>query len=222
MSEEFLENLYVPFSRAKDARVEKIQGTGLGMAITKNIVSMMNGDIKVESKLGEGTRFTVTIFLKLQKNKGKAAGKSDDVNDASNALEELQKKNFKGKRALLVEDNELNAEIAKEIIGMTGIELEYAANGELAFERFKQVEDGYYDIIFMDVQMPVMNGYEATRAIRALSGEYAKTVPIIAMTANAFAEDVRASKEAGMNAHVAKPLNLDQLLTTIGKWLQTD
>lgn len=222
MSEEFLENLYVPFSRAKDARVEKIQGTGLGMAITKNIVSMMNGDIKVESKLGEGTKFTVTIFLKLQNNKGKAAGKSDDVNDASNALEELQKKNFKGKRALLVEDNELNAEIAKEIIGMTGIELEYAANGELAFERFKQVEDGYYDIIFMDVQMPVMNGYEATRAIRALSGEYAKTVPIIAMTANAFAEDVRASKEAGMNAHVAKPLNLDQLLTTIGKWLQTD
>lgn len=222
MSEEFLENLYVPFSRAKDARVEKIQGTGLGMAITKNIVSMMNGDIKVESKLGEGTKFTVTIFLKLQKNKGKAAGKSDDVNDASNAFEELQKKNFKGKRALLVEDNELNAEIAKEIIGMTGIELEYAANGELAFERFKQVEDGYYDIIFMDVQMPVMNGYEATRAIRALSGEYAKAVPIIAMTANAFAEDVRASKEAGMNAHVAKPLNPDQLLTTIGKWLQTD
>ena len=100
-----IHQLFLPFSRAKDARVEKIQGTGLGMAITKNIVSMMNGDIKVESKLGEGTRFTVTIFLKLQKNKGKAAGKSDDVNDASNALEELQKKNFKGKRALLVGNN---------------------------------------------------------------------------------------------------------------------
>ncbi|MDE5872636.1 MAG: response regulator [Lachnospiraceae bacterium] len=122
-----------------------------------------------------------------------------NASDGSHTFEELQRKNFKGKRALLVEDNELNAEIAKEIIGMTGIEIERVSNGELAVEKFKQVENGYYDIIFMDVQMPVMNGYEATRAIRAMSGDYAKKVPIIAMTANAFAEDVRAAKEAGMN-----------------------
>ncbi len=220
MSEEFQEKLFVPFSRAKDARVEKIQGTGLGMSIAKNIVSMMNGDIKVESKLGEGTKFTVTIFLKLQKNRDKATGISgDNASDGAYTLEELQRKNFNGKRALLVEDNELNAEIAKEIIGMTGIEIERVSNGKLAVEQFKQVENGYYDIIFMDVQMPVMNGYEATRAIRAMSGDYAKTVPIIAMTANAFAEDVRAAKEAGMNEHVAKPLDLEQLLTTLGKWV---
>lgn len=223
MSEEFLEKLYVPFSRAKDDRVEKIQGTGLGMSITKNIVSMMNGDIKVESKLGEGTRFTVTIFLKLQNNRDKDDGISaNNVSDDSHAFEELKKKNFKGKRALLVEDNELNAEIAEEIIGMTGMEIESVSNGKLAVEKFKQVENGYYDIIFMDVQMPVMNGYEATRAIRAMSGDYAKNVPIIAMTANAFAEDVREAKEAGMNEHVAKPLNPEQLLATIGKWLEVD
>ena len=220
MSEEFQEKLYVPFSRAKDARVEKVQGTGLGMSIAKNIVSMMNGDIKVESKLGEGTRFTVTIFLKLQNNRGKATGISgNNASDESHTLEELQKKNFNGKRALLVEDNELNAEIAKEIIGMTGLEIERVSNGKLAVEKLKQVENGYYDIIFMDVQMPVMNGYEATRAIRAMSEDYAKNVPIIAMTANAFAEDVRAAKEAGMNEHVAKPLDLNQLLTTLGKWV---
>ncbi|MCM1082395.1 MAG: ATP-binding protein [Clostridium sp.] len=220
MSEEFLEKLYVPFSRAKDSRVEKVQGTGLGMSIAKNIVSMMNGDIKVESKLGVGTKFTVTIFLKLQNNGKKAAEKSDNhVSDVSQTFEGLQKKDFKGKRALLVEDNELNAEIAKEIIGMTGIEIEHVSNGKLAVEKLKQVEDGYYDIIFMDVQMPVMNGYEATRTIRAMAGDYAKNVPIIAMTANAFAEDVREAKEAGMNEHVAKPLDLKQLLTTLGKWV---
>lgn len=102
------------------------------------------------------------------------------------------------------------------------MEIESVSNGKLAVEKIKQVEDDYYDIIFMDVQMPVMNGYEATRAIRAMSGDYAKNVPIIAMTANAFAEDVREAKEAGMNEHVAKPLNPEQLLATIGKWLEVD
>ncbi len=220
MSEEFLASIYEPFTRARDSQVEKIQGTGLGMSITRNIVRMMNGDIKVESKLGEGSRFTVTIYLRLQKNSDRAKMSAEEETEPfGNHINDFAKKDFAGKRALLVEDNELNAEIAIEILGMTGIEIEHAENGERAVERVRQAEDGYYDIIFMDVQMPVMNGYEATRAIRALPGDYAKTVPIVAMTANAFAEDVLASKSAGMNEHVSKPLVLKQLFTTLNKWL---
>ncbi len=225
MSEDFLSRLFEPFSRAKDTRVEKAQGTGLGMAITKNLVNMMNGNVKVESKLGEGTKFTITIFLKLQntnqaRNCDDADGETQDgVNKNSKTIEKLQKKNYKGKRALLVEDNELNAEIAMEIIGMTGLEIEWTENGKLAVEKMRQVEPGYYDIIFMDIQMPIMNGYEATMAIREIPEDYAKNVPIIAMTANAFAEDVRASRNAGMNEHIAKPLDLAQLLATLDKWV---
>lgn len=222
MSEEFLQNIYEPFTRAKDSRVEKIQGTGLGMAITKNIVSMMNGDIQIESTLGKGSRFTVTIFLKLQKNKGNAGAASGTgtKQNADNILDAFAKKGFSQKRALLVEDNELNAEIAVEILGMTGIAIEHVNDGRQAVEKLEETEDGYYDIIFMDLQMPVMNGFEAAMAIRALPGDYVKKVPIIAMTANAFAEDVQACKNAGMNEHVAKPLDLKQLFATLDKWVE--
>jgi CheY-like chemotaxis protein len=124
-----------------------------------------------------------------------------------------------GKRVLLAEDNELNAEIAQEILGTTGVAVEVAANGAIAVDKVTAAEDGYYDLILMDIQMPVMNGYEATRAIRSMDRAYTQTLPIIAMTANAFAEDVLEAKNAGMNAHIAKPLELEVLAATLYKWM---
>lgn len=343
MSKEFLPTIFEPFSRAKDPRMAGVQGTGLGMPITKNIVRMMNGDIKVESELNKGTKVTVSIMLELQEveesnkefadlpvlvadddkiacestcevlrqlgmqgewvltekealeqisarheekkdyfavilnrkpsedgietikeirrrvNKevpaiiisaydwseieyeARAAGANAFISkplfksrvaqvfrtlvgekpekDTSSVLNDLQRENFAGHRALLVEDNELNREIAENILEMTGLEVELAEDGKQAFDIMTRVESGYYDIIFMDIQMPFMNGYEATRAIRTLPGEYTKQVPIIAMTANAFVEDVQAAKNAGMNEHIAKPLDFDQLLKSLNHWL---
>ncbi len=346
MSEEFLKHIFEPFARAKDGRVDKIQGTGLGMAITKNIVQMMNGDIHVESKLNQGTKITVTIYLKLQnihdvippetfidlpilvaddeqsaceftckvlgelgmKGEWVLSGKEavdiavahhEDNNDffavildwkmpgmdgvettreirkrigkdvpiiiisaydwsdielearaaganafiskplfkskvahmfnellsgseeenKNNYLEGFRKEDFSGRRALLAEDNNLNAEIAGEILGMAGLTVEYAKDGRQAVEMMRSAADDYYDIVFMDIQMPFMNGYEASVAIRALPRDYTKRVPIIAMTANAFAEDIAAAKNAGMNEHIAKPLDFDQLLKSLKKWL---
>lgn len=346
MSEEFLEHFFEPFTRATDSRVEKIQGTGLGMAITRNIVEMMNGDIKVESRLNEGTKITVTIVMQLQNPdehitydafvdlpilvadddesacestcevleelgmngewvlsgqeavdlvvqrheherdffaviidwkmpemdgiqttkeirkrigqevpiiiisaydwadielEARAAGADafiskplfksrmahvfhnllergqDEFGEAS--LEKVINEDFTGRRALLVEDNELNAEIAGEILGMAGLVIDYAKDGKEALDIMTAAADDYYDIVFMDIQMPVMNGYDATVAIRALPRNYTKRVPIIAMTANAFVEDVQASRNAGMNQHMAKPIDFEQLMGVLHKWL---
>ena len=345
MDEDFLERIFEPFVRAQNERVESVQGTGLGMAISRNIVRMMGGDIKVESKPGVGSRFTVTIYLRFQdteeihydkfvnldvlvadddalslesccgmlndfgmkaegvgtgaealervvqqhalkrdyfacildwkmpdmdgiattrairravgadvpiiiisaydwsdiEQEARAAGAnafiskplfrsrlaktfSALVGDEGQAplepLVELGSIDLAGKRALLVEDNELNAEIAAEIIGMTGIAVECAADGIEAVDLLDDCPDGYYDVIFMDIQMPRMNGYDAARAIRAMERDYCKQVPIIAMTANAFAEDVHAAKTVGMNEHIAKPLDLNTLARILNKWLQ--
>lgn len=345
MSPEYLEKLFEPFSRAEDSRINKIQGTGLGMPITRNIVRMMGGDIKVESELGKGSRFTVTIFLKLQseevaeykefadlpvlvadddavacesacvmldnlgmKSTGVLTGKEaveatvlahqnendffavildwkmpemdgiqttreirkavgEDVPiiiisayDWSNIEQEalaaganafiskplfrsrlvtlfgdligveekkaekvplldFAKMDLSGKRILLVEDNELNAEIAKEILGMTHVSVEHAEDGLAAVEMIEHAEPAYYDLVLMDIQMPKMNGYEATRVIRAMDKQWTRKLPIIAMTANAFAEDVQAAKGAGMNEHIAKPLDLNALAKVIAKWI---
>lgn len=208
MTREFLDRLYEPFERASDVRVNKEQGTGLGMPITKNIIEMMNGEIAVESEPGKGTTFTVTIRLKLWEEEAVSA--SEEKSSAA-ALGAFRESDFSGNRALLVDDNALNLEIAEEILRMTGLEIETAGDGKEAFERFSASPEGYYKIVFMDVQMPVMNGYEATAAIRSLNRGDAKTVPIVAMTANAFAEDVRAAKEAGMDEHIAKPLDFERL-----------
>ncbi len=209
MSEKFQENLFKPFMRATDdERLEHIQGTGLGMAITKNLVEMMNGNIRVKSQLNKGTCFIVTLVLKT----------ADD--EAGGAEEEKEiVRDFTGKRCLLVEDNEINAEIATELIGMTQIEVERVKDGTEAVEKMKNVEPGYYDIIFMDIQMPVMNGYEAAAAIRKLPGDYAMNVPIIALTANAFAKDVQAARNAGMNEHLAKPLELERLIKVLNDFV---
>ena len=346
MSEEFLDKVFEPFSRASDGRVSSIQGTGLGMPISRNIVRMMGGDIKVESKLGVGTRFTVTMYLKLQdavkvhyerfidldvlvadddpyslesccsiltdfgmKAVGVATGteavdmvvqhhaqKRDyfacildwkmpdldgmaatrairkavgddvpiiiisaydwsDIEQEARAaganafiskplfrsrlaktfgalvgdveperynapLQELGKLNLTGRRALLVEDNALNAEIAAEFMTMTGLTVELAADGIEAVDKIAESEDGYYDIVFMDIQMPRMNGYDAARAIRAMGRGYCRQIPIVAMTANAFAEDVQAAKTVGMNEHIAKPLDLNVLIRTLNRWLK--
>ena len=346
MSKEFLDRIFEPFSRAEDVRVDKIQGTGLGMPISRNIVRMMGGDIKVESKPGAGSRFIVTIYLKLQdsvevrydkfidlnvlvadddaislesccgmlndlgmKAEGVSTGEeaikqvvlhhrqerdyfaciidwkmpdmdgiattkeirkavgnevpiiiisaydwSDIEQEAlaaganafiskplfrsrlaktfnallgdkeqkeqDTSLAALQTIDLTGNRVLLVEDNELNAEIANEILKMTGLAVEHAADGMEAVDKISRCEDGYYGMIFMDIQMPKMNGYDAARAIRAMDRNYCKQVPIIAMTANAFAEDVHAAKTVGMNEHIAKPLDLNTLVRTLKKWLQ--
>ena len=343
MSEEYVRKIFEPFSRAEDSRINKIEGTGLGMAIALNIIRMMNGDIRVESEVNKGSKFTVTAYLKQQNTEApdmeqlagmsvlvvdddavaceaacailndigmkgewvtsgkeaadrimearrsgkeffavlldwqmpdmdglatakeirKEAGESVPIviltaYDWSNveteahevgiagfiskplfksrlvyllkkiagaegkreeaSEEESACQDFHGKRVLLAEDNELNREIAEEIIGSTGVTMECVENGLQAVERFKEKGSWYYDLIFMDVQMPVMNGYEATKTIRGIEREDAAQIPIIAMTANAFTEDMIASKKAGMNEHIAKPLNIDQLMKCMGYW----
>ena len=346
MSKEFISKIFDPFARASDGRVNKIQGTGLGMSISRNIVRMMGGDIMVESEPGAGSKFIVTMYLKLQDNdevnydkfvdlnvlvvdddlyslesccdilndfgmkaEGVTSGnvaveyvkkhheQNDDYfaciidwkmpgidgiettrairkavgNDVpiiiisaydwtdieqkarsagvnafiskplfrsrlaktfNSLMEEDEEKaeyeydvsldniDLTGRRALLVEDNELNAEIASELLSMTGMDIEHAVDGVDAVDMILECEDGYYDIIFMDIQMPQMNGYDTTRAIRTMNRNYCRQVPIIAMSANAFAEDVQAAKTVGMNEHIAKPLELKAIVRTLNKWLR--
>lgn len=220
MSEEFKSRIFEPFSRADDARVQKIQGTGLGMAITRNIVRMMDGNIDIDSEQGKGTKVTVTIYLEIPGSSSEAVRSKATEQDAPSTIEGLSSENFNGRRVLLVEDNELNAEIAGEILGAAGIEIDYAKDGKEAVDIMSRVAPGYYDIIFSDIQMPVMNGYEAARAIRALPGDYPKNVPIVAMTANAFAEDVRAAMDAGMNEHIMKPIDIKQIAGVLRKWMR--
>ncbi len=213
MGEEFVKKIFEPFSREEDSRISKIEGTGLGMTIVQNIVRMMNGNIRVESEVGKGSTFTVTVFLKQQDAVRPEGGREETIN------EEAARQRFLGKRVLLAEDNEINREIAEEMIGETGVALESVTNGMEAVDQFSKMDVGYYDLIFMDIQMPVMNGYEASRAIRSLDRADAVTIPIVAMTANAFAEDVMASREAGMNEHISKPLSIERLIACMRRWL---
>lgn len=344
MTPEFQKVMFDPFSRADDHRTTKVQGTGLGMAITRNIVHLMNGDIEVDSAPNKGTKITVTVYLKLQESEkeqekelvdlpvlvvdddrtccestvatledigidgewvltGTEAvercrarhknnsdyfavildwkmpgmdgietarniracvgedvtiiiltafefseiedeARSAGVNafiakplfrsrltatlrqfvsgkkekNARNCLEDFANADYSGKRILLVEDNELNREIAIEIMGMTGAEIDVAENGKIAVDKIADAPENWYDLVFMDIQMPIMNGYEATAAIRSLSGARGH-VPIIAMTANAFAEDVQLAKNTGMNEHMAKPLDMHKLNEILKTWL---
>lgn len=345
MTEEFQKVLFEPFTRADDKRTSKIQGTGLGMTIARNFARMMNGDIKVESKVGKGSKFTVTIFLKQQnkemgtieelvdlpvlvvdddrsccettvallneigidgewvtsgaeavartveryekddnyfaiiidwkmpgmdgiettrqirkkvgndvtiiilsaydyaeiEQEAREAGVDEFIAKplfrsrltatlkniiqgkpsaaARHYLEDISNCDYSGKRILLVEDNDLNREIAQEIIGMTGAEVETAENGKDAVGMMASASKGYYDLVFMDIQMPVMNGYEATAAIRTLHKQDGKNIPIVAMTANAFAEDILLAKNAGMNEHISKPLEMARLRDVLRRWL---
>ena len=346
MSEEYLAHIFEPFSRAEDLRTSKIQGTGLGMAIAQNIVHMMNGNITVESQLGKGSKFTVTIYLRLQEAQdidtseladlsvlvvddddcacqslcamldeigmrsegctsgqeavaavqramntalpfyaaildwkmpgmdgletaraikrlvgdtlpiiilsaydwsdieleARAAGvdaflskpvfksglvrmfkqlrsEAPEESGQASQLEPLLQHDFSGRRVLLVEDNDLNREIAREVLEMAGLTVEEAVNGQIAVELFSSSKAGFYSLILMDIQMPIMNGYEAAAAIRALNRPDAMRVPILAMTANAFVEDVQAAKAAGMNEHLAKPIDFEALGSVLKKYL---
>lgn len=222
MEQEFLEHIFEPFSREMNSYVGKIQGTGLGMAIARNIARMMNGDIEVESTKGKGSKFIVTVFLKFQKsNNFSVAAMQNNFTDKNTSLLEIfAQSDYSDNRVLLVEDNELNSEIVSEILRMIGIKIEYAYDGKEAVDKIMSSEPYYYDIVFMDVQMPIMNGYEATRMIRTSNREDLRKLPILAMTANALAQDVQAALKSGMNQHLAKPLNLHQLHQALQKWLR--
>lgn len=342
MEPDYIQKIFEPFSRAADSRTGKIEGTGLGMSIAVNIARMMRGDIKVESELGKGSKFTVIVYLKLDdmtaadlavynglhvlvvddeetacesscemlrslgmeaeyvfsgeealerisaedgkrfavvildwKMPGKDGVETtkdirrvvgDDISiiiqsaydwadieaealDAGvdafigkplfksrlvrvlrealgldheekvSPLETYGQQDFTGKRVLLVEDNEINIEVAKELLSMVGIQVEMAMNGQLAVDAVMEKEAGYFDLIFMDIQMPVMNGYESAKAIRASGREDLEKIPIVAMTADAFADDIRKAEEAGMNDHISKPVDIERLQEALRKWI---
>lgn len=212
MEKDYINQIFEPFSRAEDSRTDKIEGTGLGMTIAVNIARMMNGDIKVESTLGKGSKFTVSVYLKQNRIIKKEVS-------AFTALEAFQQKDYSGKRVLLVEDNELNMEVASELLSVVGIQVEQALDGKMAVDRVLEKEPGTYDLIFMDIQMPVMNGYEAAKAIRLCEREDLKQIPIIAMTADVFADDIRKSEAAGMNGHISKPIDIEKLEKMLQIWI---
>ncbi|MDE6557489.1 MAG: response regulator [Clostridia bacterium] len=214
MSPEFLQHVFEPFEREQTSTVSGIQGTGLGLAITKNIVDMMGGTISVESEVGKGSEFTVKFCFKV------AEKSAEELWAEQKAAEEKKELNFEGKRLLLVEDNELNQEIAKTILEIAGFVIDTANDGSVAVEQMKKMPAGTYDLILMDVQMPIMNGYEATRAIRALDDPAKAATPIVAMTANAFEEDRKAALDSGMNGFAAKPIEIDKLMATLADILK--
>ena len=208
MSADFKDTIFDAFTRAESSMTNKIQGTGLGMAITKNLVEAMGGSIDVESELSQGSCFEVLIDLRIAEDRFVSSAEQAEKDEpAGNVL--------KGMRFLCAEDNELNAEILMELLKIEDAECTICENGKRVLEAFEQSAPGDYDMILMDVQMPVMNGYEATKAIRRSSHELAMTIPIIAMTANAFSEDIQHSLAAGMNAHVSKPVEMKVLEKTI-------
>ena len=208
MSADFKDTIFDAFTRAESSLTNKIQGTGLGMAITRNLVEAMGGTIDVESELGQGSCFEVLMDLKIAEDRTVALAAQEETDEQDGNI-------LQGMKFLCAEDNELNAEILTELLKIEGAECTICENGEEILKAFEQSAPGDYDMILMDVQMPVMNGYEATKAIRRSSHELAKTIPIIAMTANAFSEDIQHSLAAGMNAHVSKPVEMKVLEKTI-------
>ena len=208
MSPDFKDKIFEAFTREESSLTNKIQGTGLGMAITRNLVEVMGGTIDVESVKGQGSCFEVLMDFKIAEDRTVSLAEQAEKDEpAGNVL--------KGMRFLCAEDNELNAEILTELLKLEDAECTICENGEKILKAFEQSVPGDYDMILMDVQMPVMNGYEATKAIRRSSHELAKTIPIIAMTANAFSEDIQHSLAAGMNAHISKPVDMKTLEKTI-------
>lgn len=219
MAPEFINRIFRPFEQESIETTKRYGGTGLGMAITDHIVRLMGGEIVVESEPGKGSDFSVYLHLPEaeapdQTAKVKALSEDD--------AEEKMQDSFKGRRILLAEDNEVNAMIAVEILQEMGAEVDVAENGEIAVERFSAQPAGHYDFILMDVQMPVMDGRTATRHIRALNREDAKTIPIFGLSADAFVEDERLSKESGMNSHFSKPVDFRRLQKEIGAFLNKD
>lgn len=210
MSEEYLPHIFEEFSREHTSTETKILGTGLGLPIVKSLVDLMGGSIEVESKLGQGTKMTVTLKFPL-------ATQEQILKQNKEAANQLIS-NIKGKRILIAEDNELNAEIAMTVLKENGIWAECAEDGNICIEKLSEMPEDYFDAILMDIQMPNMNGYEAAKKIRAMEGKRSE-IPIIAMTANAFEEDRRRAIESGMNEHIGKPVDIKKLVLLLGKIL---
>lgn len=210
IKEDYMPHIFESFTREERTTVNRIQGTGLGLAITARIVEMMGGTISVKSKLGEGSEFTVELELEPLET------------DSPVITENSESTDLAGHRILLVEDNAINAEIARMILEQYGAEVQQAENGEIGLEAVQEKGPGYYDAVLMDIQMPVMNGFEATKAIRALGGAYVTALPIIAMSANAYEEDVRDCLAAGMNGHIAKPFNPAELMRILRRFISGD
>lgn len=204
ISEDFLEHIFEPFEREKNTTHSQVFGVGLGLTIAKNIANRMGGDIEVSSTVGKGSTFTVTLRLRIQ----------TDSRTNNEELDNLYT-NLPGKRILLVEDNEINLEIESEILQGIGFLMETASDGSIAVDKLKHAEPGYFSLVLMDIQMPVMNGYEASKAIRKLEDPALSQIPIIALSANAFESDRQMSLESGMNEHLTKPIDIPLLLNTI-------
>ncbi len=194
------------FTRERDTTTAKVAGTGLGMAIVKSLVDLMGGTIEVESKLGKGTKFTITVPHKIA---------PVEYYEKKTLPESIKTDGFSGKRILMAEDNELNAEIAIAILEEMGFLVDHAEDGIVCVDKLEKASAGMYDLILMDVQMPNMDGYKATKVIRSLSDKKKAEIPIIAMTANAFAEDKKKALEMGMNGHIAKPIDVDKMETVL-------
>lgn len=215
MDKAFIKHIFEPFERERTSTVSKIQGTGLGMAITKNIVDMMGGTIEVESQKGVGTEFIIRLELRLQAEAGAANEEGAKQHSHAEGVAE-----FAGKRLLLAEDNELNREIACMLLSKYGFVIDTAENGQEAVDLVAASAPDHYDLVLMDIQMPVMDGHEATRKIRSLENKVLAKVPVVAMTANAFDEDRKAAKECGMNGFISKPINMQEVVQALRMCLQ--
>ena len=213
MSKELQENMFLPFVREKSSQVAKIEGTGLGLAITKSLIDLMSGTIEVQSEQGRGSKFIVELDLEVQK------GVCTPCKRMETPAGKLNELDFKGKRILVAEDNLVNQEIMRVILTKSNAQVEFAVDGQEVVDSFLEKEPDYYAMILMDIQMPVFDGYEASRRIRSADHPAAKTVPIVATSANVFPEDILASRAAGMNAHIGKPINLNELKKVVEEFL---
>ena len=210
MSQEFQQHIFEPFERERTSTVSKVEGSGIGMGIVKKLVGLMGGTVEVESKIGVGSTFTVTIPCRIV---------SEEEAQAKRAADPADRESLRGTRILLTEDNDLNAEIATELLQEEGCTVDRAKDGVECVDMLEKAANGTYQLILMDVQMPVMNGYDAARKIRRMDDPQKANIPIIAMTANAFSEDRQVALDAGMNDHIAKPINMSILVPTLRKYL---
>ena len=210
MSQEFQKHIFEPFERERTSTVSKVEGSGIGMGIVKKLVGLMGGTVEVESKIGAGSTFTVTIPCRIA---------SEDEIQAKREINPSDQKCLCGTRILLTEDNDLNAEIATELLQEEGCTVDRAKDGVECVDMLEKAANGTYQLILMDIQMPVMNGYDATKKIRRMDDPQKANIPIVAMTANAFSEDKQVALDAGMNDHIAKPINMSVLVPTLRKYL---
>ena len=210
MSEQFLKHIFEPFERERNSTISRIEGSGIGMGIVKRLVELMDGSVDVQSKIGEGSAFTVTIPCKIASKEESTAKRDKGTHDKASLV---------GARILVVEDNDINAEIATELLEEEGCIIERACNGVECFDMLEKADDSHYAMILMDIQMPVMNGYDATTKIRRMKNQSKAQIPIIAMTANAFTEDKQMALDVGMNDHVSKPIDMNILVPIMMRYV---